>query len=43
MSNFEKLYPRNRLINIAPKHCFDVTLANFEQIINKDFIELEAE
>ena len=39
----EKLYPKNRLINIAPEHCFDVTLADFEQIINNDFIQLQAE
>ena len=26
-----------------PKHCFDVTLADFEQIINNNFIQLEAE
>ena len=33
----------NRLINIAPEHCFVITLADFEQIINNDFIQLEAE
>ena len=38
MNNFEKLYQKNRLINIAPEHCFDVTLTEFEQIINNDFI-----
>ena len=37
------LYPKNRLINIAPEHCFDVTLADFEQIINNDFTQLEVE
>ena len=26
-----------------PKHCFDVTLADFEQIINNNFIQFEAE
>ena len=31
-------------MNIAPEHCFDVTLADFEQIINNDyFMQLEAE
>ena len=34
---------KKRLVNIAPGHCFDVALANFEQIINNDFIQLEAE
>ena len=34
---------KNILINIAPEHCFDVTLADFEQIINNDFIQLEAQ
>ena len=33
----------NRLINITPEHCFVITLADFEQIINNDFIQLEAE
>ena len=28
---------KNRLINIAHEHCFDVTFADFEQIINNDF------
>ena len=35
MNNFEKLYSKNSLINIVPEHFFDVTLAYFEQIINK--------
>ena len=39
MNNFEKLY---RLIGIALQHCFDVTLADFKQIINNDFTQLEA-
>ena len=45
MNNFEKLYlKKNRLTNIAPEHCFDITLAaEFETIINNDFIQLEAE
>ena len=34
---------KNRLINLAPEHCFDFTLADFEQIIDNDFIQLEAE
>ena len=42
MNNFEKLYP-TRLIDIAPKHFFDITLADFEEIINNDFIQLETE
>ena len=35
--------PHYRLVDIAPKHCFDFALAGFEQIINNDFIKLEAE
>ena len=27
---------------IAPEHCLDVTLVDFEQIINNDLILLEA-
>ena len=27
---------KNKLINIMAEHCFDVTLADFEQIINND-------
>ena len=34
---------KNRFANIVPEHCFDFTLADFEQIINNDFIEWEAE
>ena len=34
---------KNRLINLASEHCFDFTLADFEQIIDNDFIQLEAE
>ena len=30
-------------MNIAPEHCFDVTLADFEQIINNDIMQMEAE
>ena len=32
---------QKRLIDIAPEHCFDVTLADFAQIIDNDFIKLE--
>ena len=39
----EWIIMKSRRINIAPEHCFDVTLADFEQIINNDFIQLEAE
>ena len=39
MNNFEKI----DLLNIVHEHCFYVTLADFEQIINNDFIQLEAE
>ena len=34
---------QNRLIDIAPEHYFYVTLAGFEQIINNDLTQLEAE
>ena len=34
---------KNRFINTASEHCFEVTLADFEQIINNDFIQLETE
>ena len=40
MKSFTK---KNRLINIVPEHCFDVTLTDFEQIIISDSIQLEAE
>ena len=33
----------NPLVNITPEHCFDVTSADLEQIINYDFMPLEAE
>ena len=33
--------PQNKMF--ASEHCFHVTLAGFEQIINNDFIQLEAE
>ena len=42
-SNFGKLYRKNRLINIAPEHYFDIILADFEKIINNDFMQLEDE
>ena len=34
---------QNTLADIALEHCFAVTLADFEQIINNDLIQLEAE
>ena len=34
---------KNKLINIAPEHCFDVTLGDFEQVIDNDFKQLKAE
>ena len=43
MNNFEKLIRKNRFINVTLEHCFEVTVANFEQIINNDFIQFEAE
>ena len=33
---------QNRLIDIAPKYCFEVTLSDFVQIIKNDFIQLKA-
>ena len=38
----KRFFRKNRLNNIAPAHCVDVNLAEFEQIINNDFIQLEA-
>ena len=32
---------QNRLIGIAPEHCFDATLAKFEHIINNNFTQLK--
>ena len=43
MSSFEKLIRQNRLDDIMSRQLFDATLADFEQIINKGFIKLEAE
>ena len=43
MNNFEKLIRKNRFINVTLEHCLEVTVANFEQIINNDFIQFEAE
>ena len=43
MNNFEKLYRQNRFIDIANEYGFDVTLADFEPMIDNDFIQLEAE
>ena len=34
---------QNRLIDIVHEHCFDISLANFEQKINSYFIQSEAE
>ena len=33
---------QNRLNDIASEHCFDVTLAEIEPIVHKDFMQLEA-
>ena len=30
-------------MNIASEHCFDVTIFDFEQKINNNFMQLEAE
>ena len=43
MSNFEKLYLKNRLINVTPEQNFGVTLADFKQIIDNNFKQLKAE
>ena len=43
MNNFEKLYPKKKTYQYSSEHCFDITGAGFEQIINNDFIQLEAE
>ena len=43
MSNFEKLYLKNRLINVTPEQYFGVTLADFKQIIDNNFKQLKAE
>ena len=40
---WKALSEKNRLINIALEYCFGVTLADFKEIINNDFIQLEAE
>ena len=34
---------QSRLIGIVPEHCFNITLADFEQIINNDIKQLEAD
>ena len=36
MNNFEKLH--RYTVDITLKHCFDVTLVDFEQIISNDDI-----
>ena len=33
---------QNRFIDITSEHCFDFTLADFEQRINNDFMQLKA-
>ena len=38
MNNSEKRYLR-----LTPEHCFDITLADFGQITNNDFMQLEVE
>ena len=43
MNNFEKLCPTKQTCWYRVEHCFDVTLSDFEQTINNDFIQLEAE
>ena len=42
MNNFEKFHSTKKTYDIVPEH-FDVTLADFEQIINKYLIKLEVE
>ena len=37
----KSFFRQNRLIGIAPEHCFDATLANFEQIINNNFTQVK--
>ena len=37
MNNFEKFYPTKETIDIAPEHCFDVNLAECEQIITGEY------
>ena len=39
----KKFIRQKKLSNIAPKHCFEVTLTDIEQIINNKLIQLEAE
>ena len=43
MNALKSFIRKNRLINIPPERVFDVILADFEQIINNDFTELEAD
>ena len=38
--NWKSFIQQNRFIDIAPEHRFVVTLADFEQIINNDFMQL---
>ena len=34
---------QNRAVDVAPRDCFDFTLADFEQVIIYDFIRLQAD
>ena len=43
MNKLKSFIQQNRLIDTALEHCFDVTLADFEQIINNDFMQLKGE
>ena len=43
MNKLKSFIQHNRLIDMVLEHCFDVTLADFEQIINNDFMQLKAE
>ena len=43
MNKLKSFIQQNRLIDMALEHCFDVTLADFEQIINNDFMQLKGE
>ena len=43
MNKLKSFIQQNRLIDMVLEHCFDVTLADFEQITNNDFMQLKAE
>ena len=36
----KSFFRQYKLTGIAPEHCFGVTLTDFEQIINNDFVKL---